>query len=139
MRRLDSYCVRVGSLNVGTVTGRGGELGGYDRNEKGWSVVCVRDWMEGEQSEIVGGGVAIWSGKSDQVMSIELGLEEMVADIICAYDLQVGCILLLPWLVPSSGVAGIADDLIPPCCPVCRVVLFQTHFCHVSLACIFPS
>ena len=41
MRNLDSYCVRVGSLNVGTVTGRGRELGGYDGNEKGWSVVCV--------------------------------------------------------------------------------------------------
>ena len=46
-------------------------------------------------------------------------------------------LLLLPWLVPSSGVAGIADDLIPPCCPVCRVVLFQPHFCHVSLAASF--
>ena len=41
MRNLDSYCVRVGSLNVGTVTGRGRELGGYDGNEKGWSAVCV--------------------------------------------------------------------------------------------------
>ena len=41
MRNLDSYCVIVGSLNVGTVTGRGRELGGYDGNEKGWSVVCV--------------------------------------------------------------------------------------------------
>ena len=30
MWNLDSYCVRVGSLNVGTVTGRGRELGGYD-------------------------------------------------------------------------------------------------------------
>ena len=30
-------------------------------------------------------------------------------------------LLLLPWLVPSSVVAGIADDLIYPCCPVCRV------------------
>ena len=39
-------------------------------------------------------------------------------------------LLLLPWLVPSSGVAGIADDLIPPCCPVCRVVLFQTGTGH---------
>ena len=36
-------CVRVGSLNVGTVTGRGRELGGYDGNEKGCTVVCVRD------------------------------------------------------------------------------------------------
>ena len=26
--------MRVGSLNVGTVTGRGRELGGYDGNEK---------------------------------------------------------------------------------------------------------
>ena len=35
--------MRVDSLNVGTVTGRGRELGGYDGNEKGWSVVGVRD------------------------------------------------------------------------------------------------
>ena len=48
-------------------------------------------------------------------------------------------LLLLPWLVPSSGVAGIADDGIPPCCPVCCLVVFQTHLCHVSLACVFPS
>ena len=40
--------------------------------------------------------------------------------------------ILHPWLVPSSGVAGIADDGIPPCCPVCCLVFFQTHFCHVS-------
>ena len=37
---LDSYCVRVGSLNFGTVTGRGTEPGGYDGNEKCWSVGC---------------------------------------------------------------------------------------------------
>ena len=43
MQHLDSYCVRVGTLNVGTVAGRGRELGGYGGNEKGWSVVCVRD------------------------------------------------------------------------------------------------
>ena len=30
---------------------------------------------------------------------------------------------------------SIADELIHPCCPVRRVVLFQTHLCHVSLAC----
>ena len=33
----------VGSLKVGKVTARGRELGGYDGNETGWSVVCVRD------------------------------------------------------------------------------------------------
>ena len=75
--------------------------------------------MEGEQSEIVGGGckwLSIganeqeWNGvgivlskelkedmisvsrKSDTVMSIELGLEEMVINIMCAYAPQVGCI-----------------------------------------------
>ena len=60
------YRVRVGSLNVGTVAGRGRGLGGYDGNEKGLSVVCVRDKMEGEQREI---------RKRDPVMSTELGLE----------------------------------------------------------------
>ena len=35
--------MRVGSLNVGTVIGRGRVIGGYDENEKGWSVVCVID------------------------------------------------------------------------------------------------
>ena len=35
--------MRVGSLDVGMVTGRGSELGGYDGDEKGWSSVCVRD------------------------------------------------------------------------------------------------
>ena len=31
------------------------------------------------------------SRKSDPVMSIELGLEEMVNNIMCAYAIQVGC------------------------------------------------
>ena len=47
-------------------------------------------------------------------------------------------LLLRPWLVPSSGVADVADDLISPFYPVCCIALFQTHLCHVSL-CIFPS
>ena len=42
MRYLDCYCMRVGSLNIGPVTGRGMKLGGYDGNEKCWSVVCKR-------------------------------------------------------------------------------------------------
>ena len=41
MRHLDSYCVRVGSLNVGTVTGRGGELGGYMTETRQVGVLCV--------------------------------------------------------------------------------------------------
>ena len=59
--------MRVGSLNVGTVAGRGRELGGCDGNEKGWSVVCVRHYMEWEQSEIVGGGCTLLrSGANEQ-------------------------------------------------------------------------
>ena len=30
------------------------------------------------------------------------------------------------------GIAGISDDLISPCCPVCCVVLFQSHVWHTS-------
>ena len=46
--------------------------------------------------------------------------------------------LLRPWLVPSSGVTGIADDLIPPWCPVSCVVPFQPRLFHISLTRIFP-
>ena len=111
MRHLDSYCVRMGSLNVGTVTGRGRELGGYVGNEKGWSVMGVRNLKEGEHSEIVEGGCKLirsganeheWSGvgivlskelkehlisvsrkSGDPVVSVEQGLEEMVVNIMC--------------------------------------------------------
>ena len=38
MRNLDSYCVRVGSLNVGTVTGKGRSLADMMETRK---VVCV--------------------------------------------------------------------------------------------------
>ena len=49
--------------------------------------------------------------------------------------------LLRPWLVPSSGVTGIADDRIYQCCPVCCVVLFLpylfTHLLTLGLAALF--
>ena len=45
--------------------GKRKELGGYDGNEKGWSVVCVI-W-KGGQSEIVGGGCKLLrSGANEQ-------------------------------------------------------------------------
>ena len=43
-----------------------------------------------------------------------------------AFHPTVSLLLLLPWLVPSSGVAGITDHLLPTCCPVCCVVFFQS-------------
>ena len=39
MRHLDSYCVRVGSLNVWTVTGKGGSLAVMETRQVG--VLCV--------------------------------------------------------------------------------------------------
>ena len=48
MRHLDSYCARVGSLNVGTVTGKG-NLGvcGYDGKV---GVLCVCRRLDGRGS-----------------------------------------------------------------------------------------
>ena len=79
--------------------------------------MCVRYYMERVQSEIVGGlqvapywykrARVEWCGvlskelkevlisvirNSDPVMTIELGLEEMVVNIMCACAPQVGCI-----------------------------------------------
>ena len=51
----------------------------------------------------------------------------LLVDVLHVYSGAIGCLFfffLHPWLVPSSGVAGIADDLIPPFCPVCCVVFF---------------
>ena len=41
-------------------------------------------------------------------------------------------LLLYPWFIPSSGVDGIADALFRPCCPVCYLVIFQTHLCRTN-------
>ena len=56
-------------------------------------------------------------------------------------------LLLHPWLVPSSGIAGLADDLISQGCPVCCIVLFHSapplsylsykHLSTLSLAALF--
>ena len=42
------------------------------------------------------------------------------------------CFFFFPGLSHHLGSPVIADDCIHPCRPVCRVVLFQTHLCHVS-------
>ena len=55
-------------------------------NEQGWNgmgIVLSKELKEDLLSV---------SRKSDRVMSIELGLEEMVVNIMCAYPPHVGCI-----------------------------------------------
>ena len=54
--------------------------------------------------------------------------ERKIGNIISYYYDR---LLLRPWLILSSGVAGVADDRISPCCPVCCVVLFQPHLCQI--------
>ena len=46
---------RMGTLNVGTVTGRGKELVGLMERSR-VSVVCAKDLLKGEQGERVRGG-----------------------------------------------------------------------------------
>ena len=118
MQNLDSYCVRVGSLNVGTVTGKGRSLAdmmetrkvrllcvketrwkGYKRNSWG-SCKFLRSGTHDQEWN--GVGIVLYkelkedlislSRNSFPVMTIELGLEEMVVNIMCARAPQVGCI-----------------------------------------------
>ena len=63
-------------------------------------------------------------------------LQRALADVCTFYFFF---LLLRPWLFPSSGVAGTAVYLLPPCCPLCCVVLFRSCLCHISLTRFFPS
>ena len=110
--------VRVGTLNVGTMTGRGRELADLMERRK-VGVLCVQEtrWKGDKAKELGGGCKLLCSGankqgrngvgiviskdlkedlisvskRSDRVMSIKLGVEETVVNIICAYAPQVGC------------------------------------------------
>ena len=107
--------VRVGTLNVGSMTGRGRELADLMERRK-VGVLCVQEtrWKGDKAKELGGGCKLIRSGankqgrngvgivlskylkedlisvskRSDRVMSIKLGVEETVVNIICAYAHQ---------------------------------------------------
>ena len=104
--------VRVGTLNMGTMTGRGGELADMMERRK-VGVLCVQKtrWKGDRAKELGGGCQLIRSGAnkqrrngvgivlskytkedlisvskmSDRAMSIKLGVEESVVNIICVY------------------------------------------------------
>ena len=110
--------VRVGTLNVGTMTGRGRELADMMERRK-VVVLCVQEtrWKGDKAKELGGGCKLLRSGankqgrngvgiviskdlkedlisvskRSDRVMSIKLGVEETVVNIICAYAPKVCC------------------------------------------------
>ena len=105
--------MRVGSLNVGTVTGKGRSLADMMETRKvGLLCVCKRldgrgtkrnNWGSGaNEQEWNGVGIVLSnelkedltsvSRKSNPAMTLELGLEEMVVNTMCACAPQVGCI-----------------------------------------------
>ena len=68
------------------IVGRGGKLLRSGANEQEWNSVGILLSKELKEDLIS------VSRKSDPVMSIELGLEEMMVNIMRAYAPQVGCI-----------------------------------------------
>ena len=110
--------VRVGTLNVGTMTGRGRELTDLMERRK-VGVLCVQETIrKGDKAKELGRGCKLLrsgankqgtngvgivifkdlkedlisvSKRSDRVISINLGVEETVVNSICVYAPQVGC------------------------------------------------
>ena len=110
--------VRVGTLNVGSMTGRGRELADLMERRK-VGVLCVQDtrWKGNKARELGGDCKLFYSGAdergrngvgivlskefkdslvsvsrtNDRVMSVKLGIGETVVNVICAYAPQVGC------------------------------------------------
>ena len=108
--------VRVGTLNVGSMTGRGREMADLlERMKVG--VLCVQDtrWKGNWARELGGDCKLYYSGAdeigrnevgpvvykehslvsvsrtNDRVMSVKLGIGETVVNVMCAYAPQVGC------------------------------------------------
>ena len=109
--------MRVGTLNVGTMNGKGREIADLMERRR-VSVLCVQEtrWKGDKASELGDGYKLLYSGAnkegrngvgivlskefkdslvsvnrtSDRVMSIKLCLEEPV-NIVCGYAPQVGC------------------------------------------------
>ncbi|XP_063595885.1 uncharacterized protein LOC134772741 [Penaeus indicus] len=110
--------IRVGTLNVGSLTGRSRELADVMERRK-IGVLCVQEtrWKGNKSREIGEGCKLIYTGannqgrngvgiildkkwrenlvhvgrRSDRIMSVKLALGKLVLNVICAYAPQVGC------------------------------------------------
>ena len=110
--------LRIGTLNVGTMTGKGRELVDLMERRK-IGVLCVQEtrWKGNKARELGEGYKLFYSGaneegrngvgivlskelkesligvnrKSDRIMSLKLGLGATVVNIVCAYAPQTGC------------------------------------------------
>ena len=109
--------LRAGTLNVGTMTGKGRELADMMQRRK-VDILCVQEtrW-KGSKARNIGGGYKLYyhgvDGKrngvgivlreeltesvlevkrvSDRVMGIRLGIGGVILNVLCAYAPQVGC------------------------------------------------
>ncbi|KAI5621580.1 hypothetical protein C0J50_18849 [Silurus asotus] len=97
--------VRVGTLNVGTMTGKGREVADMMERRK-LDMLCVQEtkW-KGNKARNIGGGFKLFyhgvDGKrngvvevkrvSDRVMIVKVEVEGMMINVISAYAPQVGC------------------------------------------------
>ena len=111
--------VKVGTLNVGTMTGKGRELADMMVKRKE-DILCVQEtrWTESKARNIGGGCKMFYHGEdgrrngvgvilkedyigrvlevkrvSDRMMYIKLDIEGMMMTVISAYAPQVGCLM----------------------------------------------
>ena len=108
--------LKVGTLNVGTMTGKSREPA--DVMERRWMRLCVQEtrW-KGEKARCIGGGCKLWYNgsnskrngvgivlrkdlvdrvveverTSDRLISMKLGADGILINIVSAYAQQVGC------------------------------------------------
>ena len=117
LKKLARVNIRIGTLNVGTLTGRSREVASLVERKK-FGALCLQEtrWKGNKAKELGGGCKLFYSGanlqgrngvgivlskdlkdslvsvsrRSDRVMSVKLCLEETV-NIVCGYAPQVGC------------------------------------------------
>ena len=117
LKKLVHVRVRVGTLNVGSMNGRGREIADLMVRRK-FGILCVQEtrWKGNKARELGDGCKLLYSGanaqgrngvgialskdlkdslvsvarRSDRVMSVKLCLNEMI-NVVCAYAPQVGC------------------------------------------------
>ena len=117
-RKMKDERMRVGTLNVGTMTGKGRELVDLMERRK-LGVLCVQEtrWKGNKARELGEGCKLFYSGaneegrngvgiilskeikesllgvsrKNDRIMSLKLGLGATIINIVCAYAPQTGC------------------------------------------------
>ncbi|KAK3522013.1 hypothetical protein QTP70_021391 [Hemibagrus guttatus] len=96
-RKGKSVGLRIGTLNVGTMTGKGRELADMMERRK-VDILCVQEtrW-KGSKARSIGAGFKLFyygvevKRVSDRVMSLKLEIEGVMLNVVSGYAPQVGC------------------------------------------------